>query len=265
MTYANSRTRLRGVVLASTLMASACSSSQAIEGVVRPKPGEPLLDRIPGPMPGFESFDTYSDALLAACPKILSKPNATAGRVQDQDFRLRWRTSSEYCAWLYYTPNHKYAMSLLTDQSRADDLDRKKSCVLPDDVDDPRYPPSSIRYVFALHNHPYAATLSDNDIQDIVRKGKLHGFEFEAVTGKNQKEPVKLAVIAFFSNSSAPEHPTCDGFFQYIPIASQLRKWTRMGDTWHCQQTGTIRWLNDTDFRIEKKTAPCQSSTEGAP
>jgi hypothetical protein len=265
MAYKNSRGWLPRVLLASALMVSGCSSPQSIEGVVRPKPGEPLLESLPGPMPDFGSFDSYSDALIAACPRILSKPNATAGRVQAQDFPLRWRISREYCAWLYYTPDHKYEMSMLTDQSRSDDLDRKKSCVLPPVVDDQRYPRSSLKYVFALHNHPYEAELSRYDIEDIVHKGKLHGFEFKAFNAKNEKEQVQLAIIAFFSNSSDRKNPTCDGFFQYIPLAGQLRKWTRTQNTWLCQQTGTVRWLNAEDFRIEKKTAPCQNSTEGAP
>jgi hypothetical protein len=247
------------------LLGLGCSSPKPIEGVVRPQPGEPLLESLPGPMPGFGSFDSYSDALLAACPHILSKPNATAGRVQDQDFRLRWRISREYCAWLYYTPEHKYEMSMLTDQSRSDDLDKKKSCVLPPLVDDQRYPRGSLKYVFALHNHPYEAELSKYDIEDIVRKGELHGFAFEAINAKNKKEQVQLAVIAFFSNSSDLKNPTCDGFFQYIPLAGQLRKWTRLQDTWLCQQTGTVRWLNADDFRVDMKTASCQNATEGAP
>lgn len=260
MAYGNSRSWLPGVLLASSLMLSGCSTPQSIEGVVRPNPGEPLLERLPGPMPGFGPFDSYSDALLAACPRILSKPNATAGRVQEQDFPLRWRISREYCAWLYYTPAHKYEMSMLTDQSRSDDLDRRKSCVLPALVEDQRYPPDSLKYVFALHNHPYAATLSDDDIRSIVSKGLVHGFESETRNGK-----VQLAVIAFFSNSNDSEHPSCDGFFQYIPLKSQLLKWTNTRGGWRCQQTGTVRWLNEVDFRIEKKTAPCQSPTEGAP
>lgn len=151
-------------------------------------------------MPGFGSFDTYSDALLAACPLILSKPNATAGRINDQDFQLRWRISSEYCAWLYYTPDHKYEMSLLTDQARPDDLNSRKSCVLPSYVDDRRYPPGSLKYIFALHNHPYESSLSKDDIDTIISKGSLHGFESETKSGK-----IKLAVIAFFSNSKHPD------------------------------------------------------------
>ncbi|MFL5355034.1 hypothetical protein [Archangium sp.] len=260
MTYANSRMRLCGVVLASTLMASGCSSPQAIEGVVRPNPGQPLLDRIPGPMPGFGSFDHFSDALLAACPRILSKPNATAGRVGSQDFQLRWRLSSEYCAWLYYTPEHKYEMSMLTDQSRPDDLNSRKSCILPPVVEDRRYPPGSLKYVFALHNHPYNSTLSDYDIRFIVSKGDEDGFEVETRDGK-----IRLSIIAFFSDSDDTAHPTCDGFFQYIPLTGQLLKWTSAQGAWHCEQTGTIKWFARTDFRFEKKTAPCQNSTEGAP
>jgi hypothetical protein len=260
MAHEHSHRGLPGVLLASALMVSGCSSPQSIEGVVRPKPGEPLLESLPGPMPGFGSFDSYSDALIAACPRILSKPNATAGHVQDQDFPLRWRISREYCAWLYYTPDHKYELSMLTDQSRSDDLDRKKSCVLPPSVDDQRYPPSSLKYVFALHNHPYAATLSDYDIQDIVSKGLIHGFEVET---KDRK--VQLAVIAFFSNSNDLANPSCDGFFQYIPLRGQLLKWTNTRGEWRCQQTGTVKWLNAVDFRIEKRTAPCQNSIEGAP
>ncbi len=210
-------------------------------------------------MPGFGSFDTYSDALIAACPLILSKPNATAGRVQAQDFQLRWRISREYCAWLYYTPDHKYEMSMLTDQSRSDDLNTRKSCVLPPVVDDQRYPPASLKYVFALHNHPYEATLSDNDIADIVSKGSIHGFEVET---KDRK--VQLSVIAYFSNSNDFKNPTCDGFFQYIPIKGQLLKWTNTRNEWHCQQTGTVKWLNAVEFRVENKSAPCQNSTERA-
>ncbi|ATB41698.1 hypothetical protein CYFUS_007168 [Cystobacter fuscus] len=259
---ANERSRggLPGTLLISGLMLVGCSASQSIEGVVRPQPGEAFLDSLPGPMPGFGPFDSYSDALLAACPHILSKPNATAGRVQSQDFQLRWRVSREYCAWLYYTPDHKYEMSMLTDQSRLDGLDRKKSCVLPSHVDDQRYPPGSLKYVFALHNHPYAARLSDEDIRAIVAKGRTHGFEAETRDGK-----VRLAVIAFFSTSSDSEHPTCDGFFQYIPLTSQLLKWTQAEGQWRCQQTGTLRWLNETDFRIEERVAPCQLASGGTP
>ena len=81
-------------------------------------------------MPGFGPFESYTQALMAACPLILSKPNATAGRAGSQDFQIRWRVSSEYCAWLYYTPEHQYEMTMLTDQA-APNLGDKKTCFLP--------------------------------------------------------------------------------------------------------------------------------------
>ena len=78
---------LRGTLWASLLTLLGCASTPPIEGVVRPRPGEAFLERLPGPMPGFGPFDSYSDALIAACPRILSKPHATAGRAQAQPYR----------------------------------------------------------------------------------------------------------------------------------------------------------------------------------
>jgi hypothetical protein len=239
----------------SPLLGLGCSPPKPTDGVVRPSPGEPLLETIQAPMPGFGSFDSPSDALLAACQVILSKPNATAGRVGSQDFQLRWRISREYCAWLYYTPEHKYEMTMLTDQSRADDLNNRRSCVLPRLIDDKRYPPDSLKYIFALHNHPFEATLSDDDIRTIVSRGLEHGFEVDTKGGK-----IRLSIIAFFSRSNDFTRPTCDGFFQYIPITNQLLKWTRASDSWICEQIGTVKWSNETMFHVKYETVPCPHS-----
>jgi hypothetical protein len=76
---------------------------------------------------------------------------------------------------------------------------------------------------------------------------------------------VQLSVIAFFSDSSDPQQPTCDGFFQYIPLRSQVLKWTHAQGEWRCQQTGVVKWFNDTDFRVEKRLGSCHGATEGAP
>ena len=89
------------------LAALACSSSKPVPGVWRPEPGKEPTGGIPGPMKGFGPFDSFSDALQAACPMILSKPNATMGHLQDTAPDLAFRVSTEYCAWLYYTPDHK--------------------------------------------------------------------------------------------------------------------------------------------------------------
>jgi len=56
-----------------------CTGPKPIPGVVQPAAGE-RLDSIPGPMPGFGPFPNYSDALMAACPLILGKSHALAGR-----------------------------------------------------------------------------------------------------------------------------------------------------------------------------------------
>ncbi|RKH11075.1 hypothetical protein D7X74_26175 [Corallococcus sp. CA047B] len=200
-------------------------------------------------MPGFGPFDTFSDALVAACPLILSKPHATAGRERAQDFRVRWRISKEYCAWLYYTPAGKYEMSMLTDQSEQDELDRRKSCLLPETVDDARFPMGSIKYVFALHNHPYEGRLSDGDIRMIVSMGRTHEWVVE-VGGKK----VPLSVVAFFSNSDDLGQPSCDGFFQYIPVNGELKKWTGDGSGgWRQELLGTVTWQDEEHYRIDEK------------
>lgn len=235
---------VRQCLLLMLLAAWGCSPPKPIPGVVRPGPGEPFLEKLPGPMPDFGPFDSYSEALMAACPLILSKPNATAGRVGSQDFQLRWRVSSEYCAWLYYTPDQKYEMSMLTDQSGPTD-GTIKTCILPAFVDDPRYPPSSIKYIFSLHNHPYEDKLSRNDIRTIISHGDLHGFEVETKTQK-----VHLAVIAFFSSSNDFEHPTCDGFFEYIPATGEILRWSPLQGQWRPQRIGTVDWLNDSDYEL---------------
>lgn len=234
-------------ILILLLISCGCSPPKPIPGVVRPGPGEPFLETLPGPMPGFGPFDSYSDALLAACPLILSKPNATAGRVGSQDFQLRWRVSSEYCAWMYYTPDHKYEMSMLTDQSRPDP-GNSKTCVLPHFVDDPRYPPDSLKYIFALHNHPYEGRLSQYDIRGIVSMGKIHGFEADTNAGK-----VRLAVIAFFSKSGDPERPSCDGFFEFIPLTGELLKWVHSQGLWRMERIGMVKWIDETEYRVEEE------------
>lgn len=228
-------------------MGLACSPPRPIPGVVQPHLGEELKS-IPGPMPGFGPFPSFSAALIAACPMILEKPQATAGRPSDPNFRLRWQLSREYCAWLYYTPDHQYELSMLTASAVQDDPHKRK-CRLPPVVDDQRYPQGSLGYVFVLHNHPFADILSEPDIRFIVSMGALHGWAVETKTGK-----VPLATVAFFSNSNDFEHPTCDGFFEYIPVTGELLKWTvdSQGE-WRKELTGTVTWTDESTYRIDRK------------
>ena len=67
----------------------------------------------------FGSFDTRWDALIAACPLILSMPGGHAGRQDSMGFDVRWRVSREYCSWLYYTPDQKYEPGLFTKSGRS--------------------------------------------------------------------------------------------------------------------------------------------------
>ncbi|MFY0572041.1 hypothetical protein ACN28E_50565 [Archangium lansingense] len=232
-------------LLVTLLVGLGCSAPRPIEGVWRPGPGEDP-DHIPGPMKNFGPFDSYADALKAACPLILSKPNATVGYLQDLNPELAARTSTEYCAWLYYTPEHKYEMSMLTDLSQPDDLvTHKKTCVLPTYVNDSRYAPGELKYIFALHNHPFGGTLSLSDYRFIEQMAYHHAWEVETRNGK-----VRLAIIAFFSRSKAPAAPTCDGFYQYVPATRVVTTWVQTQGRWKMTKHEILEWLNDKTYRL---------------
>jgi hypothetical protein len=197
-------------------------------------------------MPGFGPFANYSDALIASCPLILGKPNATAGRPSEPNFGLRWQLSTEYCAWLYHTPEGNYEMSMLAASAVQDSL-KKRRCDLPPVVEDPRYPAESLGYLFILHSHPYMDSLSEQDVRFIVEMGRIHGFEVQT---KSQKIP--LSIVAFFSNSN--DMPArCDGFFQYAPLQGQIFKWTvdEQGH-WSRKVLKTVTWVDAESFRIEE-------------
>jgi hypothetical protein len=227
-----------------------CSSSKALApdseevdaDIVHPPPGGQRLESIPGPMLG--SFDSYSEALFAACRKIFTKPRSSAGRKppetalheEQEAFRLRRRVATEYCAWMYYTPDEKYEISLLTDQTDPDPTGAIKHCVPPPIVLDRRYPPESIQYIVVLHSHTFDTEISAKDARFIVAQGQLHGFEPKSKDGNPQ-----LSVVAFFSNE--PENPTCDGFYLYKPYTGKILKWTRDGRQWTCMQTHVVKWL----------------------
>src|SRR5690606_28980440 len=105
---------MRGSLLTWCLLVAVvcgCAPAPTPRGVVRFDP-KSFPSSIEGPMPGFGPFDSFADALIAACPLILSLPRATAGRRDEQGFNVRWRVSAEYCAWMYYTPDDKYEMSM---------------------------------------------------------------------------------------------------------------------------------------------------------
>lgn len=241
------RKRFSQRLLVSMVLALGCSPPRPVEGVWRPGPGEDP-EYLPGPMRNFGPFDTYADALKAACPLILSKPNATVGHLKDSNPELAIRTSTEYCAWLYYTPEHQYEMSMLTDLSRPDDaLAGRRSCILPTFVKDPRYQRGDLKYIFALHNHPFGSELSSLDLRFIEAKASIHEWEVQT-----KRDKVRLAIIAFFSKSKDPAAPRCDGFHQYVPATREIMTWTRTQEQWRQTRHGVVVWLDERSYRIKE-------------
>jgi hypothetical protein len=232
------------------LLPLACSTPRPIDpDIWHPAHGVDSSARIPGPLKNFGPFDSFADALKAACPLILSKPNASVVHLLDRDRQLASRVSTEYCAWLYLTPENQYELSMLTDLAEAgSSMNGETSCTLPTNVDDPRYPPGSIKYIFCLHNHPFSGEISGKDIYFAAAMANAHDL---IVAAQDRKVP--LAVIAFFSNSRDPGNPTCDGFYQYIPATRELLKWTNSRGGWEGKKYGTVTWSGPSRFTIQRE------------
>jgi hypothetical protein len=198
-------------------------------------------------MPGFGPFDSSSDALLAACSLILSKPHATTGRRDAQGFDVRWRVSTEYCAWLYYTPDDKYEMSMLVESTDPLPIGPgdERGCRIPAFVEDRRYPRESLKYVYILHNHPAPPfDLSDKDVRGLAQAARLHGRFVETRQGR-----IPISIVAFFSNSY---EPSCDGFIEYNQGNFAVVKWTPdPRGKWRREKMGTITWTSDTDYSFD--------------
>ncbi|WP_224371095.1 hypothetical protein [Hyalangium versicolor] len=166
---------------------------------------------------------------------------------------MRWRAATEYCAWMYYTPDNKYEISLLTDQATPEPTGKAKHCILPSFVEDRRYPPESIQYIVVLHNHTFDNRISEDDVLYLVGQGNQHGFE-----PKTKDPERRLALVAFFSNGH--ENPTCDGFYAYTPYTGRFLKWTRNGKQWSCTQTHVVKWLSSDSLSaptIKEEKARC--------
>lgn len=215
------------------LVACACTYPPPL-GVIRIDPRNPPKS-VEGPIVlDFGPFDSRWDALIAACPLILSMPGGHAGRQDSMGFDVRWRVSREYCSWLYYTPDEKYEMSMLVEGPEAPPYDQsKRSCVMPMVVADKRYAPESLKYVYFLHGHPEFPTgLSEKDMAAIALIRKVHGEYVETREGR-----VPVGFIAFFAKSYEPVQVKCDGFFEYSMGSNEVLKWTRdKQDRWHREE-----------------------------
>ena len=197
-------------------------------------------------MEDFGRFDSFMDALDKACDLILSKPHASVVDIRDPE--LAQRLADEYCAWLYYASDEKFHMSMLTNQSDGDEaLTRKKTCRLPAFVDDPRFPAWSIKYVFALHNHPFGGPLSFTDLKQIIAFANTHEWVVDTKEGR-----VPLAMVAFFSNTGG-ESARCDGFYQYTPETRELVKFTQTRGEWFREDVGRLSWVDEKSYKLNGK------------
>ena len=209
------------------------------------EPGQELTS-LPGPIPNFGPFKTAAEAVFSACPLILSQPNAVAGRKSDPSFNTYFRLSTEYCSLLYYTPDKMFEMSMLATEY-AQSAPEARTCPYVSRVEDPRYPPDSLVYVYLLHTHAYEEELSDRDISAIIALGREHGFKTTTESGE-----IRLGIIAFFSNGSY-DLPTCDGFFEYIPYTGNMSKWTVKDGQWTSHPYADVVWVSPSDYMIKRK------------
>jgi hypothetical protein len=226
----------------SVLLAIACTAPSPNPYVINPKPGETLAS-LPGPMPGFGSFTSVSDAILAACPVIMRQPHALIPVPRNhQDFSVYWRTASEYCAWLYSVDGEHVEMSLLATNPVQDDPSRRR-CDLPAHVADERHPEASVAYLVMLHNHPGGESISLPDLYAIAEMARIHG-----PTTRFQGQQVSISIAAFFGRQRDGK-PECAGFYHYVPARSDE----------------LIRYTHDNGRLTRKVVARVTWSDEGAP
>jgi proteasome lid subunit RPN8/RPN11 len=224
-----------------------CASSPPPPGVVRIDPRHPPKS-LEGPIGlEFGPFDSYREALIAACPLILSQRRARAGHQGTMGFDARWRASTEYCSWLYYTPDEKYEMSMLVEgPGAALPNDRyEKVCSAPAFVEDKRYPKKSLKYIYFLHSHPESPTnLSKRDLLAVAQIKKIHGEFVETKEGR-----IPVGIVAFFANSHDPRQAECDGFIEYNFGSAEVVRWTLDGrGGWRKERAGVVTWTGETEF-----------------
>jgi len=213
------------------------ASQDAARRIVETQPGE-YPESISGPMPGFGPYQTVDEAIFAACPLVLDQPEAVIPvPPSDQNFRLYWNVSREYCAWLYSPDGKEVSMSFLA-MSPVQDVPGKRQCRLPGKVTDRRYPAEKLAHVVVLHSHPFDRRLSDEDLLFLGRMANLHGM-----TALVDGHEISISIVAFFGKLNAGR-PVCDGFYQYLPARnSELVRMSSQGNgQWERQLLGHIKW-----------------------
>jgi proteasome lid subunit RPN8/RPN11 len=235
------------------MMAGCAARTDLPQGIVvipnqEPTPGYEYA--LPGPLRTAEPFKTagpfrsHQEALQYACPVLMSLPNAimtprTSIISHGAYWDVRtWDDSTEYCAWLYQTPDGQYELSWIGTNEQQDRTQGRRKCDMPRRVIDSRFardpalpPDKDLTYVFAVHSHPTASNLSDDDVAYIVEVGRELSQSFH---GLGQ---FRLGIIAFFSQNNS-EHPSCDGFFQYEFPLDHPESFTHKIQRWSLNASG---------------------------
>jgi hypothetical protein len=235
------------------VLVSGCSHNASLpEGVVTIPDAPPQAGyeyALPGPLRTARPFNTagpfksHFEALRYACPILMSLPGAIAKRratvVQHGAFieERSWDDSTEYCAWIYQTPDGAYELSWIG-TNEAQDRSEYRKCDMPPRVLDARYnddpalaPDRNLTYVFAVHSHPVASLLTRYDIAYIIKLGRSLKESFHSMG------QFSLGIIAFFSRNEH-DKPTCDGFFQYTLPLDELQSSTKKIQKWTTDATG---------------------------
>ncbi|HVG63830.1 MAG TPA: hypothetical protein VNA24_35020 [Hyalangium sp.] len=214
-------------------------------GVIRFDPRNPPRS-VKGPIElNFGSYDAYWEALVAACPVVISMPGGNAGRKDSMGFPERWRVSREYCSWLYYTPDQKYEMSMLVEgPPQPPDEQGVRRCKLPVFVEDERYSKGSLKYVYIIHNHPeFPTAISEFDFGMLALARKIHGESVETREGR-----IPIGIVAYFAKSYDPAPTRCEGFLEYKFGSNEVLKWTPNDQgQWHSEVAGTVTWTSETE------------------
>jgi hypothetical protein len=217
--------------MATGLLAIGCAPSLPPEVVVIPAERAPsgYEYALPAPLEGG-SFPTYFEALVHACPRLMSLPGASKRKVDlkrlgDVYVQYSQDESTEYCAWIYYTPAGLYETSLIATPEAQNSSSGNRFCTLPRRVidaryvDDPRYPDKHIKYVFAIHSHPSPRIFTKEDIIYLVETER---YIQETLHDNGE---IRLGMAAFFSRGERDE-PACDGFFQFSTTSRKVQMWT---------------------------------------
>ncbi|HYH98981.1 MAG TPA: hypothetical protein VD972_23710 [Hyalangium sp.] len=234
------------------ILASGCTLAPSLppDVVVIPaeRPARGYEYALPAPLKGGP-FLTYFDALVHACPRLMSLPGASKQKVELKrlgDFYVQYSRddSTEYCAWIYYTPKSEYEISLIATPEIQREGDRR-FCSLPRRiidtrfVDEPGYPDKRIKYAIAIHSHPSPRIFTQEDIIYLV---ETEQYIQETLHDNGQ---IRLGMAAFFSREDRDE-PSCDGFFQYSTSARTIQMWTmtKNGD-WQSRDAATVDYLRN--------------------